>query len=117
MEEEREEGVRVDVGDAGPEFSADEVAVSHSPIRFIVDFKSITPRLDVHNHPPRHVLKHNIIKIDPFLAKDFLEVLKKNIEKFEKHYGKISKPKAIEKAQEEAKKKGKTPAFKQDYFG
>jgi len=112
-----EGGVRVDVADAGPEFSADEVAVSHSAIKFIIDFKSITPRLDMHGQDPRHVLKHSIIKLDTFLAKDFMEVLKQNIEKYEKHYGKITKPKAIEKAQQEARKKGKPPAMKQDYFG
>ena len=108
---------RVDVADAGPEFAADEVAVAHSPVKIILDFKAITPRLDMAGQPPRHVLKHNIVKLDPFLAKDFLDVLKKNIEKYEKNYGKITKPAPIKKAEEAAKKSGNPEAHKQDYFG
>lgn len=113
---EQNQGMRVDIADSGPEFSADEVAISHSPLRFVVDFKSITPRMDMHGQQPRHVVKHNIVRMDPYLAKDFFDVLKKNLEKYEKQYGKVSKPKALQKAEEEAKKKGK-PALKQDYFG
>ena len=107
-----EQGMRLDVADAGPEFFADEVAISHSPVKFVIDFKSITPRLDMQGQQPRHVLKHNIIKIDTFLAKDLIDVLKKNVEKYEKQYGKIEKPKQLERGKKERKK-----AKKQDYFG
>lgn len=117
MENEQSSGVRIDAADAGEEFMAEEIAVSHSPVRFVIDFKSISPRVDIPGQPIRHVLKHKIIKIDPFVAKDLVNVFKQNIEKYEKHYGKIEKPKSLAKAEEEAKKQGKVPHLKQDYFG
>ena len=107
--------LRLDVGDAGPEFFSDEVAISHGPTKFILDFKSITPRMDVPGQPPRQMLKHNVVKMDPYLAKEFHDVLKQNIDKYEKKFGKIEKPKQLEKAEKDAKKKGKEK--KQDYFG
>jgi hypothetical protein len=117
MDEQNESGVRIDASDAGEEFLAEEVAVSHSPVRFVIDFKSMSPRIDIPGQPIRHILKHKIIKLDPFIAKDLLDVFRQNIEKYEKQYGKIEKPKALAKAEEEAKKQGKAPHLKQDYFG
>jgi hypothetical protein len=117
MSNEQNEGVRIDAADAGEEFLAEEIAISHSPVRFVLDFKNISPRIDIPGQPIRHVLKHKIIKVDPFVAKDLLEIFRQNIEKYEKQFGKIEKPKALAKAEEEAKKQGKIPSLKQDYFG
>ncbi len=115
MAEEQE--VRVDVVN-GDEFFADEVSVSHSPIRFVIDFKSMTPRMDLPDHPPRMVIKHNLVLLDPYFAKDVLNVLKDNIEKYEKKFGEVRKPEALNKHEGEVRKAGKKPkASKQDYFG
>lgn len=113
--------IRVNVND-GSEFLADEVSISHSPIRFILDFKNLTPRLDVGENAPRMVLRHNVIVVDPYFAKDLLNVLKENIDKYEKKYGQIKRPEVLAKAEKQAQKegkKGKEKAFKkqQDYFG
>jgi len=52
--------------------------------------------------------------MDPFLAKDMIKVLNDNIEKYEKKFGKIKRPSALEKTPKQVKK-GKV--IKQDYFG
>ncbi len=112
-----EQEVRVDVVN-GDEFFADEVSVSHSPIRFVIDFKSMTPRMDLPNHPPRMLIKHNVILLDPYFAKDVLSVLKDNIDKYEKKFGQIKKPEPLFKHESDVKKTGKKPKIsKQDYFG
>ena len=110
--------IRVSVNDGG-EFLADEVSISHSPIRFILDFKNITPRLDVGDNAPRMVLRHNVVIVDPHFARDLLNVLKENIEKYEKRYGPIKKPDVLQKAEKQAAKEGKKPDITktQDYFG
>ncbi len=117
MGEEQQQEIRVDVVN-GEEFLAEEVSVSHSPIRFVIDFKSMTPRMDVSGHPPRMVIKHNVVIVDPHFAKDLLQVLKDNISKYEKKFGDIKRPEALKRHEDEMKKTGKpTKAIKQDYFG
>ena len=109
--------IRVDVVN-GDEFLAEEVSVCHSPVRFVIDFKSITPRMDIANQPPRMVIKHNIVLIDPYFAKDLLGVLKDNIDKYEAKFGSIKKPETLEKYEKEAQKASHThKSIKQDYFG
>jgi hypothetical protein len=54
--------VKFDI-DNGREFFADEVGVIHNPIKIILDFRSITPRIDVRNQDFQPlVLRHNVIK-------------------------------------------------------
>lgn len=105
--------IRVDV-DNGPDFFADEVSVSHSPIRFILDFKRTAPRIE--GNEQRLLLRHDVIIIDPFFAKELLKVLKDNVGRYEKRFGEIKKPEALKKATKTAKKSSKKPS-KQDYFG
>lgn len=107
--------VRVD-SESGQEFLAEEVAVMHSPIRFVIDFKNTTPRIDLNNQQPRMVIKHSTILMDPFVAKKFMDVLKENIEKYEKSFGKIKEPEAMEKAKK-LKKETEGKPDRQDYFG
>ncbi|MBI2133461.1 DUF3467 domain-containing protein [Candidatus Woesearchaeota archaeon] len=109
-----DQNVRVDVVN-GNDFFADEVSVSHSPMRFVIDFKSMTPRMDLPGNPPRMVVKHNVILLDPYFAKDVLNVLKDNISKYEKKFGEIKMPENLAKHEVSAGKKSK--AAKQDYFG
>ena len=102
----------------GQDFFADQVSVSHNPLRFILDFTRTTPRIDGNaTSQPRLVMSHNLVMIDPYLAVEFINVLKDNIAKFEKRHGKIARPGALKKLDEEARKAGKVDAKKQEYFG
>ena len=101
----------------GPEFLADEVSISHSPIRFVIDFKSIVPRMDLPNHPPRTIIKHNVVMVDAYFAKELLNVLKDNIAKYEHRFGEIKKPEALRKYEKDMEGQGIKKIEKQDYFG
>ncbi|MBI4438789.1 DUF3467 domain-containing protein [Candidatus Woesearchaeota archaeon] len=116
MAEQQQQEIRVDV-ENGNEFLADEVSISHSPIRFVVDFKSVTPRIDLSNHPPRMVVKHNIVLLDPSFAKELFNVLKDNLSKYEAKFGEIKKPEALKKHEAEMGKTSGAKTAKQDYFG
>lgn len=107
--------IRIDV-ENGQDFFAEEISVTHSPMRFVLDFKRMTPRLESNNEP-RMVLKHDVILLDPFFAKELLRVLKDNVDKYEKKFGKIEPPKVLEKAEKMSKKEGKKKPARQDYFG
>jgi hypothetical protein len=100
----------------GKDFFAEQVSVSHSPIRFVVDFVRNTPRIDAASQSTKLLTSHSVIMIDPYLAKEFLSVLTDNIGKYEKKFGKIEKPEALKKFEKEAQKHGNKPK-KQDYFG
>ena len=112
------EQVNIDVN-PGNEFFADDVGVIHNPVRVILDFKSITPRIDRPNQAPRVIMKHNLVMMDPFVAKDFLKILTENLKKYEEKFGKIEKPKSLIKAEKDSKKKKKSKQLppKADYFG
>ena len=92
----------------------------HNPLKFIIDFRSITPRIDVRskNFQPL-VLRHNVVVMDTFTAKNFLKVLQTNIKNFEKRFGKITKPEVLEKLEKESKKSKKKKSKKDmpSYFG
>jgi hypothetical protein len=82
----------------GTEFYADEVGVIHNPLKVIFDFRSITPRVDVRNQEYQPlVVKHHVIMMDPFTAKNFLDVLQQNLKNYEQNFGKIKKPAALKK--------------------
>lgn len=81
---------------------SNQQTVAHQPDRFILDFKAAYPQYTPDNKPTL-VISHKVILLDPFNAKDFLNVLKANIEKYEKKYGQIKKPAHILKAEKEMK--------------
>jgi len=104
--------------DNGQEFFADEISVSHSPVRFILDFKRTTPRIE--GREQRLLLRHDLVLIDPFFAKELLRVLKENVGRYEKRFGEIKKPDNLKKAEAAVKKKSKSvskSSSRQDYFG
>ena len=109
------EPIQTDVS-PGQDFFAEQVSISHSPVRFVVDYIRSTPRIDGSAQNTRLFVSHNIVMMDPYLAKEFLSVLTDNISKYEKKFGKIEKPSALKKFEKEAHKHGNKPA-KQDYFG
>ena len=100
----------------GTDFFAEQVSVSHSPIRFVIDFVRNSPRIDAATQSTKLITSHSVLLLDPFLAKEFLSVLTDNVSKYEKRFGKIEKPEALKKFEAETKKEGKQPV-KQDYFG
>ncbi|MBS3133018.1 DUF3467 domain-containing protein [Candidatus Woesearchaeota archaeon] len=110
-----EQQMSVDVN-PGTDFLAEQVSVSHSPIRFVVDFVKSTPRIDPSSQTTRLISSHDVVMMDPYLVKEFLSVLSDNIGKYEKKFGRIEKPEALKKFEKEAKKMGKK-TVKQDYFG
>jgi hypothetical protein len=97
------------------EFFVDEVMVTHGPLKMFIDFKNTTPLMDMGKQ--RLTIRHQVCILDPFLAKDFLRVLKENIDKYEKQFGEIKKPESLQKLEKEAKKKGKESSKKESYFG
>jgi hypothetical protein len=100
----------------GTEFFADQVSVSHNPLRFVIDFTRTAPRIDGNTQSqPRLVMTHNVLLLDPYLVIEFMDVLKDNIAKYEKRYGKIARPAALKKIEEESKKGKKE--LRQEYFG
>ena len=105
----------------GTSFFADEVGVIHNPLKIIMDFRSITPRVDVRNQEYQTlVLRHNVVVMDPFTAKSFSDILLENIKNYEKQFGKISQPKQLKKMQQQKKDgvaKTKSPSPSPSYFG
>lgn len=112
--EKHENKVKFDI-DNGNVFFADEIGIIHNPLKIMFDFKSITPRVDIRNQEFQPiVIKHNVIMVDPFIAKNFLELLKKNIANYEKQFGKIKQPEQLKKIKPKKQKKEEkdnTPAY------
>jgi len=85
--------MKVDVSDEA--FFSDSVFVIHSPSNFVLDFRQTTPRVDPIENKVKQtfVVKHRAIVLDPILTKDLIRVLKENIKRYEKEFGKIKVPK------------------------
>jgi hypothetical protein len=84
----------------GPEFFAHEVTINYNPSQFIFDFKCITPRSDPRNQSGTTIaIKHNTIMLDVFHAQRLHELMGTILARYEKDFGKIKKPKAVEVAE------------------
>ena len=81
---------------------SNQQTVGHQPDKFILDFKGVYPQFTLENTPAL-VVNHKIILLDPATAKDFLEVLKDNISKYEKKFGKIKRSKNPQNSKDEKK--------------
>jgi len=105
----------------GTDFFAHETSVNFSPTQFVLDFKSITPRVDPRSGPnPVVVLRHNTVLIDPLHAKKLAELLDTMVQKYEKEFDKIQVPKALAKHEKKLKRKAtsKKPIVETPtYFG
>lgn len=102
MAEKKDVKVEIDNGDV---FYADEVGIMHNPLKFIIDFRNITPRIDMRNQDFQPlVLKHDVVMMDVFMAKNFVKMLQKNIKQYEKRFGKVEVPKAIKILEEDHSK-------------
>ena len=82
-------------------FTSNEQTVQHQPDKVLLDFKNIYPQFV--GKEPIMVVNHRVILLDLYNAKDFLRVLKENIDKYEKKFGEIKKSEAVVKAEKEIK--------------
>jgi CRISPR/Cas system-associated endonuclease Cas3-HD len=115
--EQKNLNVSVNEGDA---FFCHELSINYNPLQFVFDFKSITPRIDVRSKQgPVISIKHNVVMLDPYHAKKMLELFAKVVNDYEKDFGKITKPKAIEKMEKKLAEKGEdvAKAIVPTYFG
>ena len=88
----------------GDSFFANEATINFSPTHFNLDFKNVTPRTDPRSKKGQNfVLKHNVITVDPWHAKQLAKLLPGIIQQYEDNYGKIDKPKAIKAAEKKVK--------------
>ncbi len=87
----------VSIDHSEPGFFSDSITVSHNPHKFVFDFTQTIPRFDsiLNERKQSLTIKHKTIIMDPVVAKDFLRVLKENIKKFEKNFGKIEVKKPV----------------------
>jgi hypothetical protein len=102
----------------GQSFFAHEVSANFTPIHLILDFKNITPRVDSRSRTgPVFKVQHDVVMMDLFQAKRFYGLLGQVLQKYEKEFGKIQKPKSIEKFENKQKglKDDKKPG--PSYFG
>ena len=119
------QSINLSINDGEP-FYAHEVSVNFNPMQFIVDFRSVTPRNDPRTKGgrPSINLKHNVVMVDPWHMVQVKELFGRMVEAYEKEFGKIKKPKAIElfekkhkKAAKESKDESTTETEVPSYFG
>ena len=94
--------LNIDVNN-GKVFYCDEISVIHNPLKIFIDFRNTTPRVDVRNNEFQPlVIEHNVVLMDPFLAKQLLKVLEENLKNYEKTFGEIKEPEALKKVKKDA---------------
>lgn len=104
-----------------PAFFAHEMTAHFTPTQFTLDFKCITPRTDPRSTTTTFLMQHNVVMLEPWHVKNLMVVLNNMVQKYEGSYGKITKPKAVAKAEKQRKKttKKKSPekTVGVSYFG
>jgi len=100
MEKQKSVNVKVDHND--PVFFSDNVTISHNQSKFIVDFSQTIPSFDNIGGDMQQsfIIKHKAVIVDPQFAKILLDLLHKNVQKYEKKFGKIK----VQKEKEAIKK-------------
>jgi len=95
MEKEKQQRINVTVDHGDPVFFSDNVTISHNQNKFIIDFSQTTPRFDnvAGNMQQSLVIKHKSIMVEPQFAKILMDLIEKNVKKYEKNFGKIKLPK------------------------
>ncbi|MEM4637463.1 MAG: DUF3467 domain-containing protein [Candidatus Woesearchaeota archaeon] len=90
----------------GESFFSNEMSITFGPAQFALDFKNISPRIDMRNQDgsKTFVMKHNVILVEPYQIKQFAKVLNDAISRYEMEYGTIDLPQAIRKAEQELQK-------------
>jgi hypothetical protein len=87
--------VNVNVNHGKEVFFADNVTIVHNPGKVVIDFTQAVPKFDNVGGKQQQTIaiNHNTVRMDPAFAKMFLNVLKENVGKYEKSYGKLQMPK------------------------
>ena len=89
----------------GTNFLANETSVTFNPLQFVLDFKTVTPRIDIRSKDSQLInIQHNVVIMLPYQAKEFLELLTKAVSAFEKKVSKIDKPNMIKELEKKSKK-------------
>jgi hypothetical protein len=102
----------------GKAFFAQEVSINFTPLHLVLDFKNITPRIDSRTRTgPVFKVEHDIVVLDLFQAKRFHALLSQVLDGYEKDFGKITKPKVIEKFEAKQKDKKEDKEKGPSYFG
>ena len=102
----------------GEAFFAHEISANFTPLQFVIDFKNITPRIDQRSRTgPVFKMQHNVVMMEPFHAKRFHGLLTQMLQRYEKEFGKINKPKPIEKLEAKQKSKKEDKKSGPTYFG
>ena len=96
--------------DDGKEFFAHEMSINFNPTQFILDFRCITPRVDPRSREaPFIAMKHNVVMVEPWHAKEILRVMTNVIKRYEEEFGAIEKPKSVQEYEKKAKHKKQEP--------
>ncbi|MBW2963925.1 DUF3467 domain-containing protein [Candidatus Woesearchaeota archaeon] len=91
----------------GAAFYCHELSVNYNPLQFTIDFKEITPRVDPRSKQgPIMNIRHNVVMLDPWHAKQMLGLLNKVVSDFERDFGEIKRPKVLDMMEKKMKKKG-----------
>jgi len=102
----------------GDNFFAHEVSVNFNPTQFVLDFKCITPRVDPRGEDgPFISIKHNVVLMDVYHAKKFIEFFKRRLDTYEGEFGKIERPKQLKKVEKKRKESKKEKPETPTYFG
>ena len=104
----------------GEQFFSNESSINFNPNELVIDFKCVTHTHDVADRRGL-VLKHNMVIMNPFHAKNFLVMFSKVIKEYERRFGEIIKPEAVKRAEsmlkKEEKKKSESKKDAEIYFG
>ncbi|MBN2094776.1 MAG: DUF3467 domain-containing protein [Candidatus Aenigmarchaeota archaeon] len=113
MAEAEKKKVNLNIDPGKEAFYSNNVAIFNNPNEFVLDFAQVSPRMDMVDGKQMltYIAKHNSVVLEPKQTKILLNLLKENVEKFEKRFGKIE----VSKKQNDSKK----PASKKfmDYIG
>ncbi len=90
----------------GEQFYSNETTINFGPVEFVLDFRCSTHTQDAANL--RAILvRHNIVILTPYHAKNFSEILGKAVKDYETKFGEVKKPDEIKKAEVLIKKEQK----------
>ncbi len=92
--------------DEGKPFFAHEASVNFNPLQFSIDFRTITPRNDLRSKPgvPSLQVMHNVVMVEPWHMVQLRDLLSRMVDAYEKEFGAIKKPKAVEAFEKKRKK-------------
>ncbi len=104
----------------GEQFFSNESSINFNPNEIVIDFKCMTHTHDVADRRGL-VLRHNMVIMNPFHAKNFLVMFSNVIKDYENRFGEIKKSEAVKRAEgmlkKEEKKKSEVRNDPDTYFG